>query len=209
VPLTLKVMLLMRKGFIDICEMSSALLVFVVYQGFPPGGCMRISSIPVVLVTTMITASLFATGCDNDNNNTPLQPTRISTGAAPAFVVGVRPTTLVPRSIAGAVCPFQQPFLVPLELLVEGTSGTTVFLNRVGFQFIDSFGAAGPQTVTHQPTLLRRFGTVGLAAPGPRVFPFSVEFGCSTLPTGTINVSVQMIDEKRAITERTLKVVVR
>jgi hypothetical protein len=170
---------------------------------------MRIYSIPVVLVTTMISASLFATGCDNENNNTPLQPTGISTVASPAFLVAVRPTTLVRRSIAGAVCPFQQPFLVPLELLVEGTSRSTVFLNRVGFQFIDSFGAAGPQKVTHQPTLLRRFGTVGLPTPGPRVFPFSVEFGCGTLPTGTINVSLQLIDERGAITERALKVAVR
>jgi hypothetical protein len=160
-------------------------------------------------VTTMIGASVFATGCDNKPNNTPLRPTAISTVASPAFLVGVRPTTLIRRSIVGAVCPFRQPFLVPLELLVEGTSRSTVFLNRVGFQFIDSFGAAGPQTVTHQPTLLRRFGTVGLATAGPRVFPFSVEFGCGTLPTGSINVSVQLIDERGAITDRTLKVVVR
>jgi hypothetical protein len=170
---------------------------------------MRIYSIPVVVVTTMISASLFAAGCDNETNNTPLQPTRISTGASPGFLVAVQPTTPVRRSITGAVCPFQQPFLVPLELLVEGTSGTTVFLNRVGFQFIDSFGAAGPQTVTHQPTLIRRFGTVGLGTPVTRVFPFSVEFGCGTLSTGTINVSLQLIDERRAISERTLNVVVR
>lgn len=170
---------------------------------------MRIYSIPVVLVTTMISASLFATACDNETNNIPLRPTGISTATAPAFLVAVQPTTLIRRSIVGAVCPFRQPFLVPLELLVEGTSRSTVFLNRVGFQFIDSFGAAGPQTVTHQPTLLRRFGTVGLATPGSRVFPFSVEFGCGTLPTGTINVSLQLIDERGAITDRTLKAVVR
>ena len=170
---------------------------------------MRIYSIPVVLVTTMISASLFATGCDTENSNTPLQPTGISGLGSSAFLVAVRPTTLVRRSIAGAVCPFQQPFLVPFELLVEGTPQSTVFLNRVGFQFIDSFGAAGPQTVTHQPALMRRFGTVGLSAPGPRVFPFSVEFGCGTLPTGTINVSLQLIDERRVITDRTLKVLVR
>lgn len=169
---------------------------------------MRIYSIPVVLVTTMISASLFATGCDTENSNTPLRPTGISTVASSEFLVAVRPTTLVRRSIAGVVCPFQQPFLVPLELLVEGTSRSTVFLNRVGFQFVDSFGAAGPQTVTHQPTLIRRFGTVGLPAPGARVFPFSVEFGCGTLPTGTINVSLQLIDGRHVITERTLKVVV-
>jgi len=170
---------------------------------------MRIYSIPVVLVTTMISASLFATGCDNETNNTPLRPTRISTAEFPAFVVAVRPTTLIRRSIVGAACPSRQPFHVPFELLVEGTSGSAVSLNRVGFEFIDSFGSTGPQSVTHQPTLIRRFGTVSLGGPGRRVFPFSVEFGCGTLPTGTINVSAQLIDERGAITDRTLKVLVR
>ena len=146
---------------------------------------MRIYSIRVLAVTTMISASLFATGCDNDSNPTPLRPSGISTVAPPAFLVAVRPTTSVRRPIVGAVCPFRHPFHVPFELLVEGTSQSTVFLNRVGFQFIDSFGTAGPQTVMHQPTLLRQFGTVGLTAPRPRIFPFSVEFGCGTLPTGT------------------------
>ena len=168
---------------------------------------MRNYSFPVVLVTTMISASLFAAGCDNETNNTPLRPTAISTVAPPAFLVSVRPSGR--RSIVGAVCPFRQPFLVPLELLVEGTSRSIVFLNRVGFQFIDSFGAVGPQTVMHQPTLLRQFGTVGLTTPRPRIFPFSVEFGCGTLPTGTIHVSIHLSDESGEITERTLKVVVR
>jgi hypothetical protein len=170
---------------------------------------MRIHSIPVLLVTTMVSASLFATGCDNETNNTPLRPSGISTVASPAFLVGVRPTTSVRRSIAGAVCPFRHPFAVPFEVLVEGTSQSTVFLNRVAFQFIDSFGAAGPQTVMHQPTLLRQFGTVGLTTSRPSIFPFSVEFGCSTLPTGTINVSIHFTDEKGESTERTLKVFVR
>src|SRR5688500_2070252 len=119
---------------------------------------MRIYSIPVVLVTTMISASLFATGCDNETRKSPLRPTRMSTVASPEFLVAVRPTTSRRRSIVGAACPFRQPFHVPFELLVEGTSGSTVFLNLVEFQFIDSFGAAGPQTVIHQPTLIRRFG---------------------------------------------------
>jgi len=169
---------------------------------------MRIYSIPVLLVTTMISASLFATGCDNEPDNTPLGPSGIST-AGPPVLVAVRPTTLLRRPIVGAVCPFRHPFVVPFELLVEGTSQSTVFLNRVAFQFIDSFGAAGPQTVMHQPTLLRQFGTVGLTTPRPSIGPFSVEFGCGTLPTGTINVSIHFSDEKGEITERTLKVFVR
>src|SRR5688572_8723265 len=138
---------------------------------------MRIYSIPVLLVTTMISASLFATGCDNEPDNTPLGPSGIST-AGPPVLVAVRPTTSLRR-----------PFVVPFELLVEGTSQSTVFLNRVAFQFVDSSGAAGPQTVMHQPTLLRQFGTVGLTTPRPTIGPFSMEFGCGTLPTGTINVA--------------------
>ena len=165
---------------------------------------MRIYSIPVLLVTTIVSASLFATGCDNETNNTPLQPSGISSVAPPAFLVAVRPTTLVRRPIVGAVCPFRHPFVVPFDLLVEGTPQSTVFLHRVAFQFIDSSGAAGPQTVMHQPTLLRQFGTVGLTTPRPTIGPFSVEFGCGTLPTGTINVAIHFIGVKGDITERTL-----
>jgi hypothetical protein len=79
----------------------------------------------------------------------------------------------------------------------------------VEFQFVDSSGVAGPQMTTHQPTLERRFGHVGLPSHSSRVFPFSMEFGCGTLPTGTIHIRIHTIDSKRSLNDRSLTVFVR
>ena len=162
-------------------------------------------SMPFVIVMALTSAVLLSTACDNETSRGPLKPTGISS----EFAVAIGPTPLVRHSVPGSLCPFRPPFFVPLELFVESTSGSTVFLNRVDFQFIDSFGAAGPQISTGQPALQRRFGHVGLPPQSSRVFPFSVEFGCGTLPTGTIKVVVETTDGKRGPKEKSLKVSVR
>src|SRR5687767_3864693 len=172
---------------------------------------MRTYSIPFVCVISLTVAALLSTACDSETSRRgPLQPTGISSLVSPSeFAVGIRPTRLDRRSIAGAFCPFRHPFFVPLELFVENTSLSTVFLNRVGFQFIDSFGTVGPQIVNGQDTLMRRFGHVGLPPDSSRVFPFSVEFGCGTLPHGKINVAIETLDARRTPRERTFTVFVR
>ena len=171
---------------------------------------MRTYSIPFVMVMALTSAALLSTACDSDTSKGPLQPTAISSGiSSPEFAVSIGPTPLIRRSVFGSRCPLRQPFFVPIELLVESTTRSTVFLNRVGFQFIDSFGAAGPQSVFNQLALERQFGHVGLPAQTSRVFPFSVEFGCGTLPHGKINVLISTIDARRVLTERSLTVFVR
>jgi|SRR5687767_3347304 hypothetical protein len=171
---------------------------------------MRTYSIPFVLVLSLTSATFLSTACDSETSRTPLQPTGISSLVSTSeFAAAIRPTRLERRSVAGALCPLRHPFFVPLELFVENTSASTVFLNRVGFQFIDSFGVVGPQIVTGQDTLLRRFGHVGLPPDSSRVFPFSVEFGCGTLPHGKINVAIETLDARRTPRERTFTVFVR
>ena len=171
---------------------------------------MRTYSIPFVMVMSLTSATLLSTACDSETSRSPVQPTRISSlGSSSRPSVAIRPTISTGRAVDGALCPSRHPFFVPLELLVENTSGSTVFLNRVGFHFIDAFGTAGQQNVTTQDTLLRRFGHVGLPPESSRVFPFSVEFGCGTLPHGKIHVDIETIDASRARTERSLTVFVR
>jgi hypothetical protein len=171
---------------------------------------MRNYSIPFVMAMALTSAALVSTACDSETRRGPIQPTGISGGmSTSAFDAAIRPTPLVRRSIDGGLCPFRQPFFVPLELLVENTSRSSVFLNHVGFQFIDSSGAAGPQIATNQPALERQFGHVGLPTQSSRVFPFSVEFGCGTLPHGKINVFIQTIDARHVRTDKSLTVFVR
>ena len=162
-------------------------------------------SIPFVIVMALLFAA-----CDSESRRGPLEPTAISSGISPSeFAVAIRPTSLVRRSVAGSRCPFRQPFSVPIELLIENTSRSSAFLNRVDFQFIDSFGAAGPQIAANRSTLDRRFGDIGLPPQTSRVFPFSVEFGCGTLPHGRINVRISTIDARRVLRDRSLTVFVR
>ena len=168
---------------------------------------MRTYSIPFVAVIVLTIAAMSSAACDNETNGGPLRPGMVSvSGVVPAFdfALSIRPTSLVRRVRAGSLCPLGQPFFAPLELRVENTSRSTVFLNQVGFQFIDSFGVAGPQLTTNQPSLERRFGHVGLPAQSSRVFPFSVEFGCGTQSSGRVNIFVQTIDGTRRLTDRAL-----
>lgn len=171
---------------------------------------MRNDSISFLVVMALAGAALWSTGCEGDINRGPLRPSRlVGLGSTTSdLVVGIRTTPVVRRSVEGAQCPFRQPFSVPLDLVFENAS-PTMFLNQVGFQFIDERGTAGPQIVTTQPTLERQFGHVGLPVDNSRVFPFSFEFGCGTLPNGKIHVSVQMIDGRRTLTDRSLTVPVR
>jgi hypothetical protein len=170
---------------------------------------MRTYSIPFVIVLAL-TSAFLSTACDSESTTAPLQPTAISSGLSTAeFAVAIRPTRLVRRSAGGALCPLQQPFFVPLELVVENTSLSSAFLNRVGFQFIDSVGAAGSQIMFDRPALDRRLGDVGLPPQSSRVFPFSVEFGCGTLPHGKIDVLISTIDGRRVLTDRSLTAFVR
>ena len=170
---------------------------------------MRTYSIPFVIAMAL-TSALLSTACDDDNNKGPTQPTTVSGVVSNAeFGVAIRPTPLVRRTVAGSACPLRHPFFSPLEPVIDNPSRSTVFLDSVRFKFIDSSSTAGPQTTMHQSTLIRRFGHVGLPAQSSRVFPFSFEFGCGTLPTGRINIFVQTIDGRRARNERSLTVFVR
>ena len=169
---------------------------------------MRTYSIPFVIAMAL-TSALLSTACDDDGKG-PTQPTFVSGVVSnPEFGVAIRPTPLVRRTVAGSSCPLRHPFFSPLELVIDNPSRSTVFLDSVRFQFIDSSSTAGPQTTMHQSTLIRRFGHVGLPAQSSRIFPFSIEFGCGTLPTGRINIFVQTIDGRRARNERSLTVFVR
>ena len=170
---------------------------------------MRTYSIPFVIVLALPSAFL-STACDSKSSTTPLQPTAVSSGISTADVaVAVRPTGLFRRPVPGALCPFQQPFAVPLELVVDNTSLSSASLNRVGFQFIDSVGAAGPQMMFDRPALDRRLGDVGLPPQSSRAFPFSFEFGCGTLPHGKIDVLISTIDERQVLRDRSSTVFVR
>lgn len=158
-------------------------------------------------VMTIMAASLFAAAC-NDSNSRPVAPTTI-TSLGPTFSLAIQPARLFRRPIVGAVCPFQQPFLIPFDLLVATTSGRPLFLNQVRMQFIDSFGVAGPRITLPQPDLTSRFGTIQLPPQGSRAFPFSFEFGCTTRPVGTLSIFVETIDARQRFNTGAVTVAIR
>jgi len=158
-------------------------------------------------VITIVAASLFAAAC-NESNLRPVSPTTI-TSAGSTFSLAIQPARLFRRSIVGAVCPFQQPFLIPFDLLLATTSGSPLFLHQVRMQFIDSFGVAGPRITLPQPDLMSRFGTIQLPPQGSRAFPFSFEFGCATRPVGTLSIFVETIGARQTFNTSAVTVAVR
>jgi hypothetical protein len=122
--------------------------------------------------------------------------------------IAIQPTPLVRRPVVGFVCPFNQPFVVPFDLLIR-SGDSTLFLNEVRIDFVDSFGTSGPQLTIPRPDLNLRFRTTAIPPLGTRAFPFSFEFGCLTVPRGIVGVFVQTVDERGLTTQGRVNVPVR
>jgi hypothetical protein len=143
---------------------------------------------------------------------TPLAPTTalvqtqevVPGGEASAVFLAALPTPLVRRHAFGFVCPFQQPFFVPFELIVHA-GDVAILVNRVSFGFVDSFGVAQPPITFAAPDLTARFPTIRVPARGSRPFPFTFEFGCFTGPTGTLTIMAEAADDGGRALPRTLR----
>ena len=168
--------------------------------------------VSVLLLMSMISASLGAGACGKYNGRPPIAPSGIGgilAGANSTFSLAVEPTQLLRRPAVGTVCPSRQAFLVPFQLRLRSESPSALFLNQVRFQFIDSAGFAAPGIAMRQPDLLSHFGSVGIPPLGSRDFPFSFPLGCGTRPVGNLSIFVETIDAARAFSDRTLTLAVR
>jgi hypothetical protein len=166
----------------------------------------------------VLAASLFAACSDNDfataNSATVAGPRSVR-----AALVTVEPAAIVPEFLSSTLCGGLRPFGARVGVRIR--PGHDVFLQAMGFEFIDRFGRratpfalAAPNTGTSLsilppvplpsslpipiPTHLPFHG-VQLSPGNARIFPFLLRFDCGVGAEGTLFVVVETTDSRGAV----------
>ncbi|MGH3118913.1 MAG: hypothetical protein ACRD09_12060 [Vicinamibacterales bacterium] len=119
----------------------------------------------------------------------------VSTG--PSALVGppalvLRPAHLVPVPGPGGACPFIHPFAARIIVIFGDAGDHDLELDEVSMRFVDRRGVDGAAGVFDRRVLRDRFGSVVLRDHREGGFAFAFGFGCGTLATGNIFISVRL-----------------
>jgi hypothetical protein len=110
--------------------------------------------------------------------------------------VFVQPAAIQARRVGAGVCPVQQPFLAPFNLVFVGDGTSDLFLSSVQMQLVDLAEIRAGTATLGRPELAVQFGTTTIPTFGTRAFPFAFPFGCNGLSTGTLTVIVVVADSR-------------
>jgi hypothetical protein len=155
----------------------------------------HIIRVPILLVTALALA-----GCSQTSvatSPTTIDASMTASITAPATVVG----QLVQK---GFFCPANPPGLATVQLVVIG--GGTIVVTDIVVAFVDNRGFPMPQVTIPAPIPTTQFGSA--LAEARRTFPIDVRFGCDTGTTGTIVLTVHLVDAMGRTDTRQLTVVV-
>jgi hypothetical protein len=146
----------------------------------------------------LIGSALLAASCTTNSPQavTLTQPSFVNQSMA---VVNPASSIAFARPVDNPFCPLVAPFNVALGVTVTASGSSQIAIERVQFQFTDSFGITAPLITLPMPTIT-------IAAPNPpgpfgvvpagstTTLPFSVNFGCGTGRQGKILVIVDTSD---------------
>ena len=159
---------------------------------------------PQIIRVSIIIAALVNAAC----SSTSVAPTSTPTEAS------ISASVTVPSSMTGqkvettfSFCPASPPGLVVIPLVVTAGGGV-VIVTSVTTRFVDSRGTQLPQVTLPAPIPTAQFGTALVNARQSVTFPIDVRFGCGTTMTGSIFMTVNMIDAMGRPDVRQLKVAV-
>jgi hypothetical protein len=123
--------------------------------------------------------------------------------------VFVQPAAIRAQRVNAGVCPVQQPFIAPFNLVFVGDGTSDLFMRSVQMQFVDLAEIRAGTTTLGRPELAVQFGTTAIPTFGTRAFPFAFPFGCNVLPTGTLTVIVVVGDSRGRESTTVRQLVVR
>ena len=149
-----------------------------------------------LLVPLIALATWSSLGCEHDDEDTMLGPSRIGSSEAP-FVSRldiVEPPLVVGVAVPFASCPVTPPFLAPLNVVIHGSASSETTLSQVQMQLFDTRGTVAGFTTFSHTDLVGRFGSTVVPIRGTRTFPLSFPFGCVGGLAGTLNVVVFVVD---------------
>jgi hypothetical protein len=111
--------------------------------------------------------------------------------------VFVEPAAIQAQRTRAGLCPVQQPFVAPFNLVFVGDGTSDLFLSSVQMQFVDLAEIRAGTATLGRPELAVQFGTTAIPTVGRRAFPFAFPFGCNVQqPIGTLTVVVVVVDSK-------------
>src|SRR3954447_20094073 len=146
---------------------------------------------PSFVIIALAFSTLFA-ACDS---NVQGVYTSFVTGPSGASaVVTFAPATLVLSPVGSFACPGTAPFVTPFNLVVDGRATGDLFLDAVGFRFIDgsSIGQTPLISWFTAPELTSRFGQTLIVAGTTRSFNFAPQFGCDPFRPQTVTADVTL-----------------
>jgi hypothetical protein len=118
------------------------------------------------------------------------------TGTFVSRGVFVQPAAIQARRVGAGLCPLQQPFVAPFNLVFVGDGTSDLFLSSVQMNLVDLAEIRAGTATLGRPELAVQFGTTTIPTFGTRAFPFAFPFGCNGLSTGTLTVIVVVADSR-------------
>jgi hypothetical protein len=105
--------------------------------------------------------------------------------SAPSTSITAEPSTIAPQFVSDPFCAGAQPFSATLNLTID--SAAELFLQRIGFQFIDRFGNSSLPSVLPIPSMAGVFPSaapIPIPSQPPGQPPGQIAFGGQTVVTG-------------------------
>lgn len=152
--------------------------------------------VPIQIVA--LTLSLLSAACDSnvkgEFRNQLIGPSR---GLA---IVSFAPPTLALSPVGGFACPGIAPFVTSFDLIVDGRAAGDLFLDAVGFRFIDGSSAGRTPLFSWLTAteLNARFGQTLIVGGTTRAFAFAPQFGCDRFRPQTVFADVTLRDRSGA-----------
>jgi hypothetical protein len=142
--------------------------------------------------------SMLFIACDSNVHGTFNNELSGPSGAV--AIVSFAPPTLALSPVGSFACPGSAPFLTSFDLVVDGRATGDLFLDAVGFRFIDgsSVGRTPLLSWFSASDLNARFGQTLIARGTRRAFGFAPQFGCDQFRPVTVTAAVTLRDRTGA-----------
>jgi len=163
------------------------------------------------LFCLVLAALIVGIACDDERMTTVSGPSVAGPNgggrASATQGISISPSTIQPL-VLGTSCPDAR-FIAPFTLGINGDGFTDLFLAQVDMQFVDRIGVTTPMLSISRTALIERFGSTRITALETRQFPFEFPFGCTSVPSGTLSVTVALNDAQQRERRTTMTMPVR
>ncbi len=150
----------------------------------------------------ILIGALILAGCET---TTPTVPTMLESTASAAVSAA---SSVQAQQTTFSFCPTVTPFTATVGVVVVA-GDVNLLVTSITSQFTDQNHVQLPAVTLPAPVPTAQFGSALVEARSAATFPVSVAFGCGTVSTGTVAMSVHLTDATGVESVRNLSVDVR